>query len=288
MDSVESLEAGIDWFSGTMHIEGGNVVQWREAAMELLRERITDGNKVEARSLYGYEGFWAGGAFVGSSQERIYVQFSGTPADAAFKRLYSDDMHLARLDLQVTARFRVYTADVVNRAYEGANAINLTLPNSRRRKLVVYSGNDGGATLYIGSPTSEQRCRIYNKEIQSERPEYERCWRYEVVLRNDYAGAMGKALRARPQAHTAVICDAVGAWIAQRGVSPPWTVRDAANAVPRVRRDPTDTERALWWLSSQVRPTVQQLIAKGFADVVHSILFGDGEWAFSKPSKRTK
>jgi hypothetical protein len=288
MDSVESLAAGVDWFSGTMHIEEGDVVRWRENAMQLLRERISEGNKVEARSLYGYEGFWAGGAFVGSSLERIYVQFSGTPADAAFRALYGDNMHVARIDLQVTAKFKIYTADVVDRAYEGANVVNLTLPNSRRRKLVVYRGNDGGATLYIGSPTSEQRCRVYNKEIQSERPEYERCWRYEVVLRNDYAGAMAKALRARPTAHTAIICDAVGAWIAQRGVSPPWTIRDAANAVPRVRRDPTDTERTLWWLATQVRPSVQLLVASGYRDVVESILFGDGDWAFQKPSKRTK
>ena len=288
MDGVESLTAGIDWLSGTMQSDEGDVARWRENAMQLLREQVSAGNKVEARTLYGYDGFLAGGAFVGSNESRIYVQFAGGIADAAFTRLYSEHMHISRIDLQVTAKYVQYTADVVDRAYDGADIVNRSLASSRRRKLVVYRGNDGGATLYIGSPTSEQRGRLYNKEVQSERPEHARCWRFEVVYRNDFAGQVGTALRKYPDAIIARICDAVGAWYTARGVVVPWSVRDANAALPRVRRDPTDIERQLWWLSTQVRPVVRHLIDRGYTDVVQSLLFGDGDWAFSAPSKRTK
>lgn len=288
MDAVEEVQAGIDWFSATMHIEEGDCDKWRQRAMEQLRAVISDGNRVEATKLYGYDGFMSHGCFVGSSTDRIFVQFAGAYADVAFGQLYHASAHIARIDLQVTAKLKTYNPSIAQEAYNGAEIVNRDLPAGRRRKLLLYGGNDGGGTCYIGSPTSEQRGRIYNKEVQSEDPQYERCWRYEIVLRNKHAMEGAKALWARREYIRAAICDAVAIWFASRGTVTPWSVRDRDNALPRVRRDATDSERQLWWLAKQVRPVVLALVAQGFEDVVQSILFGNGSWDFPAPSRKTK
>lgn len=274
MDSVESLRAGIDWISLSMTGDSPEVQEWYNIWTTALISVSRSGNRLEASTINGYSGLKAGGSFVGVRDTGIYCQFSSVYADERFMEVYTPAARCTRIDLQVTAKFKQYNADVGRTGREGAGIVNATLPLSRRRKITAYDGDDGGYTLYIGAPSSEQRGRLYNKAVQSSDPQYERSWRYEVTFRADYAGAVADNILGAGDMGREYISDAVALWYHERGVSTPWQVQVYEGVLPNIRTAPTDVERRLKWLETQVAPAIKQLVAEGYADVVQSILFG--------------
>lgn len=276
MYAIESLEAGIDWLAQTFPNDDERSVQCRESWSSQFQYIVSQGFRVQPRRLYGYEGHQAGGNFLGASDLRMFSQFTSAAADEAFLSVYEPYGHVSRIDLQVTVKYEQYQRGIADWAYDVATAVNEALPEGRRRKIVKWGGNDGGATTYIGSAKSDMRGKIYNKEVESGETEYERCWRYEIVLRNDHAVECARALWDRRNNLRPYICDAVAHWFRSRGVICGWTVRDAANTLPRVRPDRSDIEKSLQWLDTQVRPTVRRLIDAGYQDVVEYLLFGTG------------
>lgn len=275
IDTVEELRAGIDWLSMSIQGNDSEAQEWLNIWYGTVVSISKSGNRLEARTINGYSGFMAGGSFVGTRDTGIYLQLSGAYADEYFTTVYTPIASVTRIDLQVTAKWKQYASDIGKQALVGATVQNSSLPSSRRRRLLTYEGNDGGYTLYIGAPSSEQRGRLYNKAVQSSDPQYERCWRYEVVFRNGFAGQVADRLYGSGDTARSYICDAVALWYHERGVSVPWNVEVYEGVLPNIRTQPTDVERRLKWLETQVKPCIQELVAQGYGDVVQSILFGD-------------
>jgi len=256
----EQVTAGVDWITATLRRGALMDQEWLERGLRQLDAVVEDGHKLEYWRMQGYEGVRAGGCFIGSREDTHMMQFTGSYADMAFDSVYRYDAHVSRLDLQTTVKYKVMPKRVAKDAYKHAITENETLPVSRRRKIYIIVGSDGGDTCYVGSTSSAQRGRIYNKEVQSEDILYSRTWRWEVVYKNDEAtacaGRVPKTGSNRPQ----MVCDEVGHWYEKRGITVPWLLAETPLPIRPVRTLPTDIERKRNWLAHQVRPTVEYLL----------------------------
>src|ERR1044072_1682207 len=257
---IEVVTAGVDWLSATL-VRGAVMDQlWVERCLRLLDAVVADGHKLEYRSWNGYSGEGAGGGFVGEREEGHYAQVSGVYAYTTFVKTYRYDMHVSRLDIQVTVKYKNMPKRVAKEAYRDAMAENASISSSRRRKIYIIVGSDGGDTCYVGSPSSDERGRIYNKEVQSEDIHFMRTWRWEVVLKNDKATDCASRISQVTTNRISWLSDFCGHWWEKRGVSVPWLLAEAPVPVRPVRTIPTDVERKRNWLAHQVRPTVEYLL----------------------------
>src|SRR5690348_1507838 len=218
MSDIQQITAGIDWISATMRKEHDNATEWHTNALKALEKIAKIGNTIGARRLLGFEGLSCGNCFVGENETTYYAQFSGQYANDAYPVVIQEKAHISRIDVQFTVQFAEYQANIAKRAYKDANSANSVLPAHRRRKLSIIIGSDGGDTCYIGSPFSEQRGRIYNKEVQSEDVNYTRCWRYECVLKNELATNYALSLINESSDHTGYCLATAIQWFAARGV----------------------------------------------------------------------
>lgn len=279
MPTVETLHAGIDWITLTMQRNADGYGEWRNKGIRELERIATKGYVIKPRGLLGYYGISCGNCFVGERDEDSMMQFTGYHADSAFDKVYRSDAHISRIDMQVTVKTVERVQDVAKQAYSGATADNDSLPPSRRRKLTFIMGSDGGDTVYVGSPSSDQRGRIYNKEVQSEQPEFTRCWRYEVVYRNSIATTASATIYAHGSDHTRICQIAVASWFGKRGIDVNWFFSGILEPMPLIKTLPTDIEAKLRWLEIQVAPTIRLLCELGFRDTLIQMLFPIAEAA---------
>ena len=269
---IEQVTAGVDWL--TLTLPSGSPLEqyWRKTGIALLMEISAEGYDVCERSLLGYIGHSCGNCFVGTREDGIMMQFSGRHANAAFGSVYRSDAHVSRLDVQVTIKHDIMPLNVAGKGYHRALHQDSGIKPGGKRKSYLITGSDGGQTLYVGSMSSNQRGRLYNKEVQSESPEYVRTWRYEVVLRNDRAKQVGDRLLALSTDKTHFLASYVAAWWEARGIEAPWEFDTEITPIPPQKTLPTDIERQIDWITVQVAPTVMRLIAKGYRDILMSRL----------------
>jgi len=269
---VESVSAGVDWISATLGIEQIDSRVWEGDALWCLGEVSKQGYEMKGRKMLGYDGYSCGNCFVGSNDTHLYAQFSGEKAHQAYLYLDHPQVHVSRLDLQVTVKLSVMDYNEGKRCYGAARRYNATLPKFRQRTVDVWLGSGGADTIYIGAPSSELRGRIYNKEAQSEDIRYTRSWRYEVVYRNEHSTRMYHGLARKGAEASDILVSSVVAFFRERGV----TIRGLGNHkgafLEPVRTLPTDIERKLKWVEKQVVPTVRKLAEMGYAEQVMEML----------------
>lgn len=260
------VDAGIDYLSMTMRADNPNVQQWRLSANNYLQEIAVHNDELNSTRRLGYEGYSFGGSFVGERERDTFCVFSGERAKRAYTLLYRHDVHVSRIDVQVSYRYAVPTANVAQRARDEVKKDNTRLSSARQRNATLMEDLRGGGTCYIGTRTSEQFARIYNKEAESQDANYKGVWRFEVQLKNRYAEKVCEQVATNtytPEVHAAVF---VRQWLRHRGVSTPW--KAVAELLPLPRDNPTLTasEARLRWLRDQVRPAIRQLLKYGLRD----------------------
>jgi len=260
---VEQVRAGIDWLTLTLGKDRSASAWWFDKAIKHIKELTIGSYQLKQYRMQGYDGFGAGGCFVGERETDYIAQFSGHYADDAFWSLARDDAHCSRIDLRVDVKYKIMPQNVAKEGYKRALASNSQLPAQRQRKIYIIVGSDGGSTLYIGSPTSEQRGRLYNKEVQSEDPLYTRSWRYECIYRNDSAQRVVSLVRAAGPSDFDAIRTIVATWYRDRGIPVSHFGRNATIAIPLTRTIPTDVEKRLAWLKQQVAPALRFLQENG-------------------------
>lgn len=269
---IEVLTSGVDWITATL-VKGAILDQeWVHKGLLCIDKVVEDGYELEYSKLNGYEGVKAGGCFVGTREDGHMVQMSGMYAHRFFDEVYRYDAHISRLDVQTTVKYKVMPKRIAKEAYKHAIAENETIPVGRRRKIYIIVGSDGGDTCYIGSSSSEQRGRIYNKEVQSEDIAYARTWRYEAMLRNEVATAVSRSIKEKNTTRAQFCADWTAIWFEKRGVPVPWIYDETLIPVQPIKTLPTDLERKLNWLAHQVRPTVAYLVDKLGRDAILTVL----------------
>lgn len=268
MDNVESRSAGIDWLTLTLPSNAVLADQWVEHALTVLDRIVEQGYELRYRTLQGYYGVSAGNCFVGSREDGHIVQLTGHHANDHFVEVWRPACHCSRLDVQCTIKYRDMPQDVAKECYEHATLDNLRLPVTRRRKLTIISSSGGGDTFYLGSHSSDQFARIYNKAVQSEDISYERSWRFELVYKNDMATRLAVRCPYNSVERADWATSVVYQWLKARGVTYSGLTADERSVLPLSRTLPTDVEKRMQWLRKQVKPTVMKLVAAGFGPQV--------------------
>lgn len=268
----ERITSGVDWITATLADGSQMDNEWVHKCLLCLDKVVEEGYQLEYSGLNGYRGVKCGGCFVGTREDGHMVQFSGRFADQFFDAVMRPDVHISRLDVQTTVKYRVMPKRVAKDAYRDAITENTTLPVTRRRKIYIIVGSDGGDTCYIGSASSAQRGRIYNKEVQSEDPEYVRTWRFEVSLRNEEATRLARGLSIERSGRAQFCADWCAVWFEKRGVTAPWAYDTEVVVLPPEKTRPSDIEAKRNWLVHQVRPTVQYLCTVLGKDAILQLL----------------
>jgi len=262
---IEAIYAGVDWLSCSLPAGSAGEGGWQMAAVHTVSEIAREGYELEAYSRNGYDGFGAGGSFFGTRNDGSYLQLSGYRAGEFLDSVSRDDLHVSRIDIQATVKYRVYAPGVGKEAYNTSVDANGALNKSRQRKIWYLSGNDGGWTTYIGSPTSEQRAKVYNKAVQSADPIYDRCWRWEITGKNEYATSWHRQVSAEAAKRPQLCARMVASWFSLRGAAPEWSAYIPLIAMPLIKEVPTDAEKRLTWLETQVAPALRWLEEHGYA-----------------------
>jgi hypothetical protein len=265
---IEQLTAGVDWLTLTLPWGAPEESAWFQRGLVELMRIQGEGYDLVERALLGYRGHSCGNCFCGERDDGRMMQFSGRFAEQAFDYVYRTDAHISRLDVQVTIKHDVMPLNVAGRSYHDALNQGSELRSGQKRKCYLITGSDGGQTLYVGSMSSDQRGRLYNKEVQSESPEYVRTWRYEVVLRNERAQGLGDRLLAQTEGRPDFLSAFVAMWWQSRGVYTPWSFDETIAPLSPQKTLPTDVERQMSWIGVQVAPTVKRLIAAGYRDTL--------------------
>lgn len=270
--NIEAITAGLDWITLTLPADKATAGIWIEHCLHVLDDIAKEGYELKYRTIQGYYGVSCGNNFVGSRDDGHMVQLTGHSANEHYIRVYRPDAHISRVDVQCTVKYKEMPNDIARNIAESTAHSNQFLSRARHRKTILITGSDGGDTLYIGSPSSEQRARIYNKDVQSEDIAFMRCWRFEIVYKNDLATRLciSTPLQAIERAEWAK--SVVYAWLAARGTCMLWGRECAAITLPLARMLPTDVERRIGWLRKQVAPTIRKLIQANHTTEVLEIL----------------
>lgn len=269
MDSQgEVIDAGIDYISLTMRNDNPNIQAWTLAANAYLQEISAQGIEMNESRRLGYEGLAVGGSFVGKRERDTTAIYSGERAKSGFDRLYRADTHVSRIDMQVSFRFHFTTNNIAQMARNSVSRANAKISGARQRNATLMEDLRGGATCYVGTRTSEQFARIYNKDAESGKAEYERVWRYEVQLKNKLAVKLAEQVASAtytPSNHSLVF---VKQWLSHRGVQTPWKADAEVLPLPKVSQQNTQLEEKLNWLRTQVRPSLRVLLKYGLRDAI--------------------
>lgn len=263
---AETVYSGVDWISGTLGREEIESQTWVYDCLHALEDVQRLGNTYKRRSLLGFDGWESGGCFVGSNDTMHYAQFAGKYANDAYKMLDHPKVHISRIDLQITVQYNIELVKEGRYQYARAIRHNKDLPEYRRRKIHLYAGSDGGDTVYLGSPSSDTRGRLYNKDKQSGDKAYERAWRYEVVYRNANAASVYRYINTTDNEVSAVILSEVLDWYSKRGVIVLDVAFHGGHTIELPKPPSTDVERKLRWIRNQVIPTIRKLAELGYAE----------------------
>jgi DNA relaxase NicK len=193
------------------------------------------------------------------------VSVTSSPAHVAalaIPRL--ETLSIARIDVQTTLVAR--DADLLIRSCE---------PSARFQAFRIAPVRGRGHTLYVGSPKSDKRLRVYNKSAESgEMPEDGEYARFELQLRDDYAERAFTALRG----------GGLSGWYlhALKSMIDPFTfatVRDSLNDVEEYRQDAVAledwTQRRIIWVERSVIPALKRLFAArpDYLDIFVAMLY---------------
>lgn len=277
MSTIEWAEAGIDWLSCSLPLDAPSVQRWRADCTWTIESISREGHQVVPRSMNGYHGVSCGNCFIGEREDGYWFNLTGEYANRFFQHTYHPNAHYSRIDAQITVKYTEPRPDIGKDSYYAASYHNDRTPIARRRKLYIIIGSDGGDTLYIGAPSSDQRGRMYNKAVQSQLERYTGCWRWEVVFKNDLATEYANKLAGQPERASQHVFGTVAAWYGDRGVIIPGIGDMGAVILPKQRAVATDVERKLQWVERQVAPTIKYLCELGFRDTLLALMGLDGE-----------
>jgi len=204
----------------------------------------------------GFRGLSKEGVFVGyrDYDDRIIVQATGFSANRGIlifqERSRGKKASVARFDAQVT--FAIDDAD---------RTIMFTGPKKRYKSMRISSLNERGETLYVGSPTSAYRLRVYNKTAQAGiKPEIGEYIRFEITFRNTLADATYKAymegnMQAYFLGYLSQMIDEVTFNVVRHILSKNMTIEPTVFEVEQDK----GIEKTKVWLENVVMPCIQKL-----------------------------
>lgn len=270
MRPVVRIESAVDYITCTTTHAAETSLMVMRAEKMAFRE-MEAGNVVAPWRASGYSGWQVGQVVYGTRGNEGLAQLSGATAGYDWFDIYQLADRVTRIDVQETYRLNSHVTRHVLAQYKRANAYSVKHNLDHRND--VWAGNDGGATVYLGSPKSERRMRIYNKHVESKLDHYAGCVRYELQLRNDSARVVAHRLSDGSCVQTR-IRQTLQSFARGRGCRVP-AAGDSGMPIS-VPRTKTDCVRVLEWIRTQVGPSFRLLVERGLSgELVRALALSD-------------
>lgn len=273
-EAVAVLAAGVDYITATA-AEPAYADLLRALGWDLVYGQAEEGNDLRPWLWKGYDGYTCGSVQTGSRSDGVLIRVSGGYAAECFTRIMPFAAHISRLDCAVTVRLPE-AANPAKEAYEQGPPEATAARGRRLSKGSHIETWSEGETVYLGSRKSARFGRLYNKGLESKEDAYRDAWRWEVEFKGPTTTALARSVSEsgrQSEAVLAYVWDTYAAW----GLPPVWG-RGADVPVASLGRPPSDDDRRLAWLATQVRPAIQRLLKRGRrADVLSALGLDEGE-----------
>jgi len=260
------VEIGVDWITA-IGFTGDSQVSMQDFGAKLLLNEGSRGNDVSPWHFAGYDGFRCGSVQVGSREDSTCVRLSSNQANSNWQSLYVMSESVSRVDYQVTVQTDCGPSESIAIAHRQALRSSAKLKHGP--SVTLIRSNDGSATLYLGKRTSDWYGRAYLKGIESGLPEFDKTTRFEVEVKGP---ACASTLRVVHNSRPTIIAVAgyVSGFFQKRGVH--LVLPNIHPSTISSSRSRSDNQRRLRWLKTQVRPSIDKLIASGcYDDVVEAL-----------------
>lgn len=218
------------------------------------------GNMVnwDGRRIMMYSGEGAAHVFYGLSEKQgLMWQVSGNCASFVQGLGILRD-NCSRLDLQVTLWPSVDVDQLILALYQYFT-VGLGVNYAKKRKVTLIQNAHGGHTLYIGSRVSDYFYRIYNKSAQDSDVK-DGALRLEVELKGDASSKTWEIIE--PLTGENVALNYVAMLFMRVGIHIDGCSTEPVD-IPLIGAVPSDIQKKIAWLKSQVRPSVDKLLAWG-------------------------
>jgi len=273
--TIAVIESQADWLTISSHGReaSANLQLW---ALARQHEQRLAGNRARPFRSEGYEGEHVGAVDCGRRDDAsCLVRLSGDLAAQHLGDALSLSDTVTRVDLAVTCRFAPADPNVGPNTYALADLWHQGHPKSAL-PWRVFDAN-GGGTTYVGKRGSTYCLRVYDKAAECRATHdlegarrYADCWRFELEV---------KSPMAQQVAWTAWTQDDRPAWVQQylydwqdaHGIPPPFPPTGGRALLPGFRRR-SDADTKLRHIERNVRPTVQWLVAEGYAEELRAAL----------------
>lgn len=258
--------ASCDWMTRTFSnnkIRAFVEQDFRDRAAVLRAE----GHETAAWSWMGYEGESLGGMSWGRRDDTDILRCSGGTAERMFDTFAHYQGNCSRLDVALTLRWPTPERHVASQAY---TRLVSQSDATKRRLYSLITNSHGGETLYVGSRSSDQFGRLYDKDAEQKLARISCRWRYEVEFKADRAAKVLELLQDSRQ-RGIMYLGIVRGFFEPRGVKLP-PLADEQEIKVEVIAPPRQVDQQLAWLRDQVRPVVGRLKRLGFeASVIEAL-----------------
>jgi DNA relaxase NicK len=219
-------------------------------------------------ALHGYRGKSIGKLFYGEREDGIMVRASGSLANVLMVGVgtWGKLCSFPRVDIQATGKLEWDNRWYAQQAAQKARNASAGKAKGRQSIVALYDGDVRGSTCSIGSRNSARYLRLYDKTRESSTPVDSNLWRWEVEYKKPLANQIAARL-IDSQGNPQYIAAQVYGEFSMKGVTPPWEANQAIEAA-RIGVPLSTVERNLRWLRTNVRPTIERLLAMGYTEEV--------------------
>lgn len=237
----------------------------------IIESLVSDGEEVKTAKRMIYDGRHVGpiSHFWSEANDIGFIECAGDYAPVLFDLTDGLDVRVTRIDLAVTCWGDDVGSNVGEKAFLAAGTAAI------QRTVTRIEKPDGGFTLYIGSPASNQRGRLYRKDkLKRSQYKHDPTWRYEAMFRKPHAQVIAGGLRSAQTgtARADLIAVTVAAFFRDRGVEVIYPVPPGEALTSSPGKKVTSLDAKLAWLRKGVRPTVETLIEAGLVeDLIHAL-----------------
>lgn len=257
--SARRIFVGVDWLTCTTKDDKVGL-HWSMIADRRKREKALNGMDVTPWKNKWYEGVnYAGLIWAYSTRLGYIMTAQGYVAMEYWRQILPAAARVTRLDVQTTVLLPEPNIGLASEWFDRNKG------KGGNRKYTIIQNSRDGQTLYVGSRHSDQFGRLYDKGVRSGEYKPGSLWRYEVQVMKPRADVLAEKMLERHEQGGDLdipVKTYVWNWFNARGVEPVYNPGNNA-FVAEVGKAVTTTDRKLTWLRSQVRPTLQRLIAEG-------------------------
>jgi DNA relaxase NicK len=206
----------------------------------------------------GYRGWHSPHVRMGSRPGGVLLSLSAQKSGDNWRDAFAAAENCSRLDLAVDVRSDPPVNAIALDIYRQMG--HRPLRNGRPSSSRLILGSDGGSTVYIGSRQSDFFGRVYDKGVEQQTHRRSEWWRWELEVKGRSAKVLAHQVSSVDVESVAIGCIVAG-WFRRRcGLAFPFS-EDLA--LCKWEPESTTVDKKLHWLSSQVRPTVIELLRRG-------------------------